>query len=203
MFRTQLSRLLTISALLLLALSAAVARPAAAATPCWKALLTDWYDGRIDNTYQLHCYTDALKHLPPDVRTYSSAHDDILRALQSARAKLRKAGRKVTPVTLLPPANSPSASGGSTTTTTTAAGGGSGGGDGGGTTTTPTTTPTDSGATGHQDGKGLQGLANKLNPSSPSSLPVPLLVLGGLALLLVAAGAIGVVAKRVQARRDG
>ena len=197
MFRTQLSRLLTISALLLLALSAAVARPAAAATPCWKALLTDWYDGRIDNTYQLHCYTDALKHLPPDVRTYSSAHDDILRALQSARAKLRQAGHKVTPVTLLPPANSPSSSGGSTTTTT-AAGGGSG--DGGGTTTT---TPTDSGDTGHQDGKGLQGLANKLNPSSPSSLPVPLLVLGGLALLLVAAGAIGVVAKRVQARRDG
>jgi hypothetical protein len=193
------ARLLTVSALLLLAFTAAVARPAAAATPCWKALLTDWYDGRIDNTYQLHCYTDALKHLPPDVRTYSSAHDDILRALQSARAKLRKAGHKVTPVTLLPPANSPSSSGGSTTTT---AGGGSGGSGGGGDGTT-TTTPTDSGGTGHQDGKGLQGLADKLNPSSPSSLPVPLLVLGGLALLLVAAGAIGVAAKRVQARRDG
>jgi hypothetical protein len=187
-------RLLTVSALALLALTAAVARPAAAATPCWKALLTDWYDGRIDNTYQLHCYTDALKHLPPDVRTYSSAHDDILRALQSARAKLRQSGHKVTPVTLLPPANSPASSGGSTTTT---AGGGSSGGGGG-----TTTTPTGSGSTGHQDGKGLQGLANKLNPSSPSSLPVPLLVLGGLALLLIAAGAIGVVAKRVQARRD-
>jgi uncharacterized membrane protein YgcG len=198
MFRTQLPRLLVVSALALLALSAAVARPAAAATPCWKALLTDWYDGRIDNTYQLHCYTDALKHLPPDVRTYSSAHDDILRALQSARAKLRQAGHKVTPVTLLPPANSPSSSGGSTTTTA-AGGGSSGGGSGGGT----TTTPTDSGGTGHQDAKGLQGLADKLNPSSPSSLPVPLLVLGGLALLLVAAGAIGVVAKRVQDRRDG
>ena len=140
------ARLLTVSALVLLALTAAVARPAAAATPCWKALLTDWYDGRIDNTYQLHCYTDALKHLPPDVRTYSSAHDDILRALQSARAKLRRAGHKVTPVTLLPPATGPSSSGGSTTTTT-AAGGGSGGSDGGGT----TTTPGDSGGTG-QDG---------------------------------------------------
>ena len=200
MFRTQLSRLLTISALLLLALTAAVARPAAAATPCWKALLTDWYDGRIDNTYQLHCYTDALKHLPPDVRTYSSAHDDILRALQSARAKLRKAGHTVTPVTLLPPANSPNSSGGSTTTTAAGGGGSDGdGGSGGGT----TTSPTGSDGTGHQDAKGLQGLADKLNPSSPSSLPVPLLVLGGLALLLVAAGAIGVVAKRVQDRRDG
>jgi hypothetical protein len=202
MSRPSPTRLLTVTALLLLVLAGAVARPAAAATPCWKALLTDWYDGRIDSTYQLHCYTDALKHLPPDVRTYSSAHDDILRALQSARAKLRKAGHKVTPVTLLPPANSPSSSGGSSTTTTAGGGGGgdSGGGGGGSTTTAP---DSGSGSTGHQDGKGLQGLANKLNPSSPSSLPVPLLVLGGLALLLVAAGAVGVVAKRVQARRDG
>ena len=68
----------------------ATVRPAAAATPCWKALLNDWYDGRIDNTYALHCYTDALKHLPADVQTYSSAHDDIQRALQSAIAKLGK-----------------------------------------------------------------------------------------------------------------
>ena len=189
-------RLLTVSALVLIAFTAAFARPAAAATPCWKALLTDWYDGRIDNTYQLHCYTDALKHLPPDVRTYSSAHDDILRALQSARAKLRRAGQKVTPVTLLPAASSPGSDG---STTTTTAGGGSGGdGSGGG-----TTTPSGSGGSGPKDGKGLQGLADKLNPSSPSSLPVPLLVLGGLALLLVAAGAIGVTVKRVQARRDG
>ena len=68
----------------------ATVRPAAAATPCWKALLNDWYDGRIDNTYALHCYTDALKHLPPDVQTYSSAHDDIERALQSAIAQARQ-----------------------------------------------------------------------------------------------------------------
>src|SRR5437764_13995998 len=60
------------------------AAPASAATPCWKALLNDWYDGRIDGTYPRHCYQDALKHLPPDVETYSSARDDIERALQSA-----------------------------------------------------------------------------------------------------------------------
>ena len=69
------------AALIAGALLLATVRPAAAATPCWKALLNDWYDGRIDNTYALHCYTDALKHLPPDVQTYSSAHDDIERAL--------------------------------------------------------------------------------------------------------------------------
>jgi hypothetical protein len=183
-------RLMAVAALLAVAFSAAMARPAPAAGPCWKALLADWYDGRIDSTYPLHCYTDALKHLPPDVRTYSSAHDDILRALQSARANLRKKGTtNITPTTLLPAPSSPPTETGTGSTTTT---GGASGGDGG-----------DSGSPGHQSGKGLQHVANELNPSSPSSLPVPLLVLGGLALLLVAAGAIGVVAKRVQARRDG
>jgi hypothetical protein len=182
--------LLTVAALVGVAVTAAVARPAAAAGPCWKALLADWYDGRIDNTYPLHCYTDALKHLPPDVRTYSSAHDDILRALQSARAKLRKTGvTKVTATTLLPAPSAPPSDTGTTTTTSASGTGGTDSGNGG--------------SPGHQSGGGLEGVANDLNPSSPSSLPVPLLVLGGLALLLVAAGAIGVVAKRIQGRRDG
>jgi hypothetical protein len=193
-----------VTAIVAAALLAAVARPAAAATPCWKLLLNDWYDGRIDNTYQLHCYTDALKHLPPDVQTYSSAHDDILRALQSARAKLRASGdKKITPGTLLPAPNAPKPhSGGSTTTTgasggppgTTGGGGSSGGGDSG---------PGDNGgSTGRKSQGGLQGVADKLNPSSPDSLPVPLLVLGALAILLVAAGGAGMVVKRLQARRE-
>ena len=162
---------------------------AAAAAPCWKSLLNDWYDGRIDNSYAIHCYQDALHHLPADVQTYSSAHDDILRALQGAVAKEKKAGRKVGPDTLLPPPGS----GGS--------GGGTGGG--GGSTTTPagggTTTTT---TVGRKPEGGISGLADKLNPSSADSLPVPLLVLGALAILLVAAGAAGLVAKQIQARKQ-
>jgi hypothetical protein len=188
-----MSRLLIVTALLALAFTAAVARPAAAATPCWKALLTDWYDGRIDNTYPLHCYTDALKHLPPDVRTYSSAHDDILRALQSARAKLRNTGKtNITPTTILPAPGTTKTD--TTQSTTTVGGGANGGGPSGG--------DAGGGSPGRQSGKGLQGVANDLNPSSPSSLPVPLLVLGGLAILLVAAGGVGVLVKRLQGRRD-
>src|SRR3954469_22167102 len=75
--------------------SAVRAAPAAAATPCWKQLLNDWYDGRIDQTYAVHSYRDALKHLPSDVQTYSSAHDDILRALQSAITKQKNAHKNV------------------------------------------------------------------------------------------------------------
>ena len=63
--------------------SAAAAGTAAKSTPpCWKVLINDWYDGRIDGIYEIHCYRDALKHLPADVDTYSSARDDIKQALQ-------------------------------------------------------------------------------------------------------------------------
>jgi hypothetical protein len=163
-------------------LAAAAARPAAAATPCWKALLNDWYDGRIDQTYPSHCYTQAIDHLPSDVQTYSSAREDILRALQNAKTQARKSGRKIGPNTLLGPT-----SGGGTGGTTT--GGGSGGSG-----------PAATDANRH---KGLAKVADKLNPGSASSLPVPLLVLGGLAILLVAAGGAGLAVKRVQARRTG
>ena len=93
------------AALIAAALVGSAVRPATAeaATPCWKVLLNDWYDGRIDQTYAVHCYKDALKHLPSDVSTYSSAHDDILRALQSAITKQKHEHKNVGNNTLVPP----------------------------------------------------------------------------------------------------
>jgi hypothetical protein len=76
------SLLLVASAGVVLALG--VAAPASAATPCWKALINDWYDGQIDQTYPAHCYTEAIHHLPQDVRQYSSAADDIRSAMIAA-----------------------------------------------------------------------------------------------------------------------
>lgn len=179
----------------------APAHSAAAATPCWKKLLNDWYDGRIDNVYPVHCYRDTLKHLPPDVSVYSSARDDILRALQSAKEQLRKHKETVTPNTPVP-AETTGGSGDSGTTTTGGGGGGGGSGtDGtGGSGTSP---PPSTGSPGRQTDKGLSGVAQQLNTSSPSSVPVPLIVLGGLALLLVAAGAAGLIAKRMHGRSSG
>lgn len=150
---------------------------AQAKTPCWKALLNDWYDGRIDNTYPVHCYREALSHLPSDVQTYSSAHDDILRALQSAIAKQKKAHKQIGNNTLLPPQTGS---------------GGKGGGSGGG----------NNSSTGGQPGRQAGGgLAGQVSSNNPSSVPTALYVLGGLALLLVAAGAAGLIAKRIQAKR--
>jgi hypothetical protein len=153
------------------------ATPAEAATPCWKQLLNDWYDGRIDQTYAVHCYRDALKHLPADVQTYSSAHDDILRALQTAIATKKKEHTSVGNNTPLPPQKNN--------------GGTGGGGGNGGSGTTPT-------LPGRTDDPGLAG---KVSSDNPSSVPVPLIVLGALALLLVAAGGAGLLAKRIQSRR--
>lgn len=178
-------KVLVAAAIAALALVGAVARPttAAAATPCWKTLLNDWYDGRIDNTYPIHCYQDALRHLPADVQTYSSAHDDILRALQSAKAKLKRSGKAVTPNTPVPPSGPTSGKGGKggklrTSTSSSNA-----------TTTTPP---------GRTPPGGLQGVADKANNSGATSVPLPLIVLGALALLLVAAGAGGLLLKRRQ-----
>jgi hypothetical protein len=184
---TSILKAALVAAISAFTLLAAGARPAAAATPCWKVLLNDWYDGRIDNTYPLHCYTDALKHLPSDVKTYSSAADDIERALQSARARLRKEHKatKIGPNTLIPgQSGRGNGKGGDTSNSSGNAGGGST--TSGGTTLPGRTTP--------------GGIAGPASASNPSSIPVPLLVLGGLALLLVAAGAAGLVAKRWQGR---
>jgi len=49
-------------------------------------VLRDWTDnGRIDGLYPSKCYMDAIASLPEDVRTYSSAVDDISRAMQSSQ----------------------------------------------------------------------------------------------------------------------
>ena len=68
------------------------AGPATAAAPCWKTLVNDWYDGRIDNIYPVGCYQEALKHLPEDVQTYSSARDDIRAALASRLTPKKNGG---------------------------------------------------------------------------------------------------------------
>jgi hypothetical protein len=180
----QLRMLVALTALTGLLFVGASVRPATAqaASPCWKKLLNDWYDGRIDQTYPVHCYRDALKHLPADVQTYSSAHDDILRALQNAKAELRRNGTKVTPTTPVVPPPKPTGS--------------KDGGKNGTTTTTETNQPPGR----KPPGGGLPSVADKVNHSGPSSVPLPLIVLGALALVLVAAGGIGLLAKRRQSR---
>jgi hypothetical protein len=168
-------RLAPVAVLAWVALAGA-AQPASAAVPCWKKLLNDWYQPPINNVYPIPCYHQAIKQLPTDVSVYSSARDDINRALQQAIADERKSHQQVTTITPV------------TTTTSTSTG----------TTATPVTTTT------KKKPKGPIGRALRdITPGGADSFPLPLLILGLLAILLVAAGVAGLVWKRLQLRRGG
>ena len=59
-------------------------------------------------------------------------------------------------------------------------------------------------ADGNRPGDGDEtSAAGDVDTSGPSSVPIPLLILGGLALLLLAAGGAGYLSRRAQARRNG
>ena len=62
------------------------------AAPCWQALLSDSYDGRIDARYPAACFHQAIAHIPPVVAVYTGTRDELLRALQRQLAGEGPAG---------------------------------------------------------------------------------------------------------------
>ena len=155
------SFLLALSVGIILLLGSAAPAAAASATPCWKAVINDWFDGRLDQTYPAQCYQQALHHLPRDVNLYSSAKDDIQRALY---ASMRQ-NRYVKP------------------------------------TYTGSSGPSASGGTEGGSKSIIQNVIEWLGPSNAESVPLPLLILGGVAFLLLAAAGGSFVNRRLQARR--
>jgi hypothetical protein len=132
---------------------------AAAKSACWRQILNEWVDNRqISATYPLHCYREAIQHVPEDLRVYTDIEQDILAARQQAvrTQNLRE----------------------------------------------PTASTQPSQAERQRDpdaGLFTQGF-DKLGPNNADSMPLPLIILGGLALLLVAAGAAGLVSRRLRSR---
>jgi hypothetical protein len=163
-----------------------MASTAPAKTPCWQTLINDWYDGRIDSVYPVDCYRKALEHMPEDVAQYSSLGNDINRALAAVIASKGSGG---------------------------GSGGSSGGASGGTQSATQTSTfhggpksETDVlAASGGRNGSGgpVGQAISSIGPDNASSVPVPLIVLGALAMLLLALGSAGFIARRVQARKAG
>jgi len=154
-----------------------LAGPAAAKDPCWKTLIDDWYDGRIDNVYPVPCYRAALEHMPEDVAQYSSLGDDINRALQAAIASQGPNG-----------GSNGSSTGASAQENSTFHGG-------------PTSESSGAVVAGRDVGGPVPSAIDAIGPGSADSVPVPLIVLGGLSILLLSLGAAGFAARRVQARR--
>lgn len=175
-------------AALVAALAAAVAAPAAQAAPaaleqttdtCWLDVINDWLDNsQVDKTYAIPCYTQAIQHLNeyPDVKGYSSAIDDIQRAQLAAIHQERNN-------------SGPLAGGGGGGN----GGGGNGGGGGGG--------GSGSNGTGGGSATGHSGIGNLFGVHDATSIPLPLIVLGALAVLLALAALGTWAARRFQDRR--
>jgi hypothetical protein len=166
--------------LLLLALlvvaATAIPAQASAAGPCRNDIYDDWYqDGKIASTYPISCYRDAIKHVHGDAQIYSSLTDDIRAAMQAAISRAHGKTNVPSQVGKGVPASessSSSSSGGGPTSSSDAS--------------KRPTSPVD-----------VSTIAAPVADSgNGSGVPVPLLVLGGLALLLAAAGGIGMLARR-------
>lgn len=144
---------------------------AAAATPCGKKVLADWFDnGRIDRIYKINCYEEGIDAIPGDLAPYADAEQVITRALQSAlRGELPPEG-----------GCDPSLDGSADDCKVGSGGTGVNGGSDPGAGSDPQAAP-------------------DVDTSSPSSVPIPLLVLGGLSLALLAAGGLGYISRRRQA----
>jgi len=188
---------------------------AAAKQPsCAKQVVNDWYDnGRVDNKiYSLACYRDAIKSLPVDVIDYSNAKEEIGRAL--AYAIKGKPDPGPTTTTTTGTGTTATTTTRTTTTATTTTGTGTTGTGTTGTGTTGTgktgtgktgTGKTGTGKTGTgKTGTGKTSTATEatVDTSGPSSVPIPLIVLGGLAVLLLAAGSAGYLARRANAGKS-
>lgn len=158
-------------------LSALVPASAKAAVPCRDRVYNDWYrHGKIASTYPLACYRDALRHVPSDAAIYSSLKDDIHSALQAA---IERSHGKTVPNEvghgLVTPVSSEVKSSSVVKTTPKSSSTA--------TSEQPSTAPVSQTQTIHA--------ASAATTSGSSGLPLPILVLGGLALLLAAVGGIG------------
>jgi hypothetical protein len=156
---------------LLLPVAAPAASRSVAATPCWQALLNDWYDGQINHVYPIPCYRDAINHLPTDVSVYSSARDDINRALQLAIARQKNPSA---PAPTITDSSSPAGASGATGS---------------------------SGSAGRTQPPGpIPSAINNSSPGGATSFPLPLIILGGLAGFLLVLGGVGLAVRRMQGR---
>lgn len=125
--------------------------------PCWKQIQNDWVnDGKIEGVYPLHCYGEAIKHVPEDLAQYTGIIDEINAARQRAtRSKFRRLA----------------------------------------THNSQTATPD---RPGQPKSQLFQEAFNKLGPRNADSFPLPLMILGAMALVMISVGAVGLVTRRLK-----
>ncbi len=182
---------LAVLLLVVAAAFAATASGAAAKSSCGKKVIDDWYGsktGQLSHRYPLHCYSDALAIIKgrSDLDVYSNARQDILFALQQAIALGSNKGGGPPDVTssIYTADALPSWHGGPDATN-------------GGHAPSSVVVVTPS-----LHGQPSGPIVDTFHGSSASSVPLPAIVLGGIAVLLLALGAAAYVARRRQLRRQ-
>lgn len=158
--------------------------PASALADCGTKVVDDYLnDGTIDGSYSQACYKSALQQIPPDADLYTDVRGSIVAAMNRGTSggtggtqQSSNAGTTAKPGTTVDPTT------GEATT------------DGGTTTDLLPVTPgtTDAGIVG-------QAL-NDIGPKHADEVPMPVIILGGLAALLILAGAGGLIAQRMSRR---
>jgi hypothetical protein len=158
-----------------LSASAPASAQARAEQACWRAVLTDWSNGGIDRRHSLGCYRSALHNLPNDLRTYTTAEDDIRRAILDEIRNVRGTARAATAAT---------AAGAKSSTGTTK-------------TTTPEPARALQGRGGTPDG------VPAATTTADTAPPLRAVAAAGVALLLVLAAGIGKYHARRRGTRTG
>jgi hypothetical protein len=167
----RLFALLAGAAVLALAVHAA---PAAAAKPCWKKVVEDWFDNeKIDRRYPISCYRTALKNLPEDVKDYTSIGDDINAAMLAAQRSR--------------PSRTLQVAGGN-------------GGDSSGDTRMGPSDPKTSDPTVGPNRSFYKKAIDSIGPSKADSVPIPLIILAALGGTLLAAAAAMLAVKKLRGR---
>jgi len=174
----RVKRLLLLTAVLAGLFAVSLPGTAGAAAPCRNKIFNDWYqDGKVASTYPIACYRDALKHIPVDAGIYSSLTDDIRAAM---RAAVRRSEGLSAPTVVGKgfPASSGSGS-------------------------VKGKVVQISNSEKKETPKGATVSAAPIaDTSSSSGMPLPILVLGAIALLLVAAGAVGLGVRHARGRAN-
>jgi hypothetical protein len=147
-----------VAALAALALGAA-APPAAAKASCARQIIEDWVDdNRVDGTYPLPCYQEAIAAVPEDLAAYTG----IIEAITAARQQASRVRRP---------------------------------------TSADPNRPSNQAVANDPDRALFKQAFDKLGPRNADAVPLPLLILASLSLLLIAAGAAGLVSRRLRARK--
>lgn len=149
----------------------AVPGTAHAATPCRDQVYNEWYaTGKVSTRHPIACYRDALRHIPADAAVYSDLDSSIKQALQAALARLHSKDPSRVPSSVGTGLGRPRGPHGTKGAEKTKVG------------RNPSLDRMPRSQTVAQ-----QPVAS----SSGGGLPLPIIVLGGVAVALAAAGAVG------------